>query len=142
MKDVTTYIKRKYYQLLKPELAIPVFVDYVPNQLAADAYVLITSPSSVDVSTFNSVDTDTSVQVGIYSKQPVINSDEVVGAAAQVIFDTIYPDQAALLDLTEFGFSKCGIDMVNDITPEALQTDSEIFINRFITFRHSNIQHN
>ncbi len=140
MKDITTYIKRKYFQLLKPELAIPVFIDYVPNQLSADAYVLITSPSSVGTPTFNSDDTDTTVQLGIYTKDKVANNDDIAGTAAQVIFDTICPDQSVLLDLTAFGFDKCGVDLVNDVTPEAIQTDSEIFINRFITFRH-NIQH-
>lgn len=141
MKDIKNILAKKYFQLLKAELDIPVFIDYVPNQLAADAYVLITGISSVDASTFSSSDTDTTIQAGIYTKDTVINTGTIAEDTAEIVFQTIYPSQDSLLDLGE-DFGKCSIQLVNDVSPDVIQTDSDIFINRIITFRHSQITHN
>lgn len=142
MKDIKSKLTQKYFQLLDAALSVPVFVDYVPNQLAADSYVLITGIASVDASTMNSVDTDTSIQVGIYTKEVVTNSGTAADDIATLVYSTIYPTQGAEIDLTADGFSKTSIQLVNDISPDAIQTDSEIYINRIITFRHISITHN
>lgn len=143
MKDIKSKITQKYFQLLNATVGVPVFVDYAPfKDECEDAYVLITGIASVDASTMNNVGTDTTVQVGIYTKDVVSNSGVTADDIAAMVYSTIYPRQDTLIDLTGDGFCKVSVRLVNDISPDAIQTDSEIFINRIITFRHINITHN
>lgn len=142
MRDVAGAFKTKYYQLLNGQIDADVFIDYVPATLKSENYVLITVPASVDASTFTTNDTDTSVQVGIYTSSSNGNNNYGADMFADEIYQIIYPTPGHLIDLTSDGFGKVGVELVNDNTMDVSLTNDAVLINRIITFRHRNIIHN
>jgi len=139
MKDVNKAIRKKLYELLSPLVGVPVHYKYMPASVDGDAYILITAINNNDTSTMHTSDTATSVQICIYTKDTQANDGNTADDIAQIIYDTIYPNPQAKIDL-EPGFQNYGISFVNDVSPDAILTNEAIFINRFITFRF-NIMH-
>jgi hypothetical protein len=134
MKNVNTILQQKIYDLLQPVLSVPIYYKYLPSVIQENAYVLITTITNVDASTMHTSDTDTTVQLGIYSRGSQANAGVTVNETADIIYETLYPDRQTTIDLSP-DYQNTSISLVNDTTPDALQTGSFIFINRFITLR-------
>jgi len=134
MKDVNTKLKSKLFEILSGVLDVPVYQKYLPANIDASAYVLITTVNNNDTSTMQSADTDTTVQIGIYTKDSQANSGETCDSIASTIYSTIYPSPSSTIDLSP-DFQNCGLRLVSDVSPEAILTPTFALINRFISFR-------
>jgi hypothetical protein len=138
MKNANDIITQKYFQLLAPACKpVPVFRDgYIPNDLLNDAYVMITVVSNVDNSTMNSADTITNVQVAIYTKSAIENNADVLNDTASKIFETImpgyFPDNFSGLP----GLAVLTTELTGDNSPAPLQAGADLYMNRFISFKH------
>ena len=140
MRDVNSVLKQKLYQILSGVLDYPVYQKYIPASVDESAYVLITTINNNDTSTMQSNDTDTTVQIGIYTKDSQANAGAACDTIAQTIYETIYPTPDASIDLSP-NFQNCGLKLVNDFSPEAMLTGSFVFINRFLIFRLNIFHH-
>jgi hypothetical protein len=139
MKDVTTILQKKLYDILKPVLSCPVYYKYLPATIEPNEYVLINTITNIDAGTIHSSDTDTTIIIGIYTKDSQANPGKTANDIAALVYSNLYPNQQFRPDL-EPDFQVCSVALVNDVVPDPLMTRNYIFINRFITFRY-NIYH-
>jgi hypothetical protein len=134
MKDVNTILKQKIFDLLRPVISYPLYYKYLPAFVKENAYVTINIITNTDASTMQTSDTDTTILVGIYSRETQANPGQMVNDIAAAVYAVLYPDPQFKLDLSP-GFQNCSVSLVNDIIPDAIATNTEILINRFLTFR-------
>lgn len=134
MKDVNTILKQTIYNLLKPVVNCPLYYQYMPSTVSGNVYVTINAISSIDASTMQSSNSDTSIQIGIYSRDSQANPGQLVNDIAAAIYAVLYPDRQTMVDLSP-GFQSCSLTLVNDITLDAIVTNTYVFINRMLTFR-------
>lgn len=132
MKDCNAAIQQKLYDLLSPAVGVPVSKGYSVTD--DDAYVLISTINSNDRSTMHSSDTDTVVQLSIYTKDSQANPGDLVNTIAAAIYATIYPNPQSTIDLSP-DFQNCVLRLVNDTGEQPILTGTNVFINRFISFR-------
>jgi|GEM_PF-2953973 hypothetical protein len=135
MKDVNTILRQKIYDLLITAVSpVPVYAYYLPATINTPEYITINTIANTDVSTMHSSDTETAVQISIFTKQSQANPGNHINTIAAAIYAALYPDQQTVLNLAP-EFQNIGIKMVNDNVTEAIATQNFVFINRFITFR-------
>jgi hypothetical protein len=139
MKDVNTILKQKIHDLLRPAIPYPLYYKYLPSFVKSNAYVTISTITNIDASTMQTSDTDTTVQISIYSKESQANPGQLVNDIAAAVYAVLYSSPQAKIDLMP-DFQNCSVSLVNDIVPDAIATNTEILINRFLTFRF-NIYH-
>ena len=140
MKDVNTILQETIYNLLTPVVSVPVYYKYLPAKVPGNAYVLVSTITNIDASTQHTNDTDTTVQIGIYSRDNRGNQGQQVNDIAASIYSVIYPDNQTKLDLQP-DFQNTSIALVNDVVPDAIETGNFIYINRFLTFRFNIFHH-
>ncbi len=135
MKDVNTILRQKIYDLLTVAVApVPVYSYYIPAVINTPEYITINTIANTDVSTMQSSDTETAVQISIFTKQSQANPGNQINTIAAAVYAALYPNRQTVLNLAP-GFQNVGITMVNDNVTEAITTQNFVFINRFITFR-------
>jgi hypothetical protein len=135
MKNINDIMTTKYFQLLKAAMpSIQIFRDYVPTDLGGDVYVLISAINNTDKGTFQTDDTNTTIQVGIYSRTTTDNNADDMQAIATSVYNAIKPGQPNTISVR--GAQVLTTELVNDVSPAPLDTGSMLFINRFITFQH------
>lgn len=137
MVNVNDILTTKYYQLLQAALpTTKILRDYAPYDLVKDVdiYVLISAINSTDAGTMQSDDTDTSIQIGIYSRTTTDNNGDAVESIASTIYQTI--KQSPLNTITLSGVQVMTTEFISDDSPAPFDTGSQLFINRFIRFKH------
>ena len=140
MKDVN-YILRKAYVAALNGLTVGVttvetYYLTLPQELDADAYILLVSPSNVDNSTFSSSDTKTSIQVQIHTKSTIANAGKIADDIAHEVYSRIYPQSNSNLDLSADGVQLVSTNMENDIVQDYGEFGQDSFVSRIITFSH------
>jgi len=120
--------------MLSPVVGAPVYTKYIPATITSSAYVLISTINNNDRSTMHSSDTNTAVQIGIYTRDSQANPGAQTEAIAQIIYNTIYPNSQSIIDLSP-DFQNVTLRLANDIEPDAILTGTDVFINRFLIFR-------
>lgn len=125
-------VKLKIKQLLA-DIGYPVYNNYVPANENGSAYVLISDVANNDDSTKVEAQTRTNVQIGVYTRQNLAQGDALCDLITRGVYQRIFPNNQTKLDLSP-EFTNSGIYFVND-TPQVLQLNSFIYINRFINFR-------
>lgn len=108
MKDVNTILPRKIYELLQPVVSCKVYYKYVPANETGNAYVSINTITNTDVSTQQTSDTDTTVMIGIYSRESQANPGKLVDDIAAAVYAAIYPNRQQTLDLSP-DFQNCSV---------------------------------
>lgn len=139
MKDVNTILQQKIFELLQPVTGCPVYYKYLPSVIETNAYMLITTITNVDASTMQTSNTDTTVQISIYTRDSQANPGKLANDIAAVVYAALYPNRQQTIGL-EPDFQNCSVALVNDTSPDAISTGNYVFINRFLTFRF-NIYH-
>lgn len=141
MKDVTKALRKKYFELLNNNViingaAVPVYYKYIPNIINTAYYIVLTTVSNTIISTKQSRITDTSLQIGIYTKDTTANAGAIADEIAEQVKDIIIPFPVNnRIDLSP-DFQVVVLKPDGDQSPDALQIDDTIFINRFLTFTH------
>lgn len=134
MKDANAILRQRLFELLSLIPDTPVYSKYLPSAIDSNAYILITTINSNDSSNMYSANTDTTVQIGIYTKDTLAAGGVMADTIAAGVYENIYPYPGSRIDLSP-DFQNCSLRLVNDISPDAIQTQTNILINRFITFR-------
>lgn len=140
MRDVSGPIRKKYFELLNGVLLIdgnpvPVYNKYLPSTVITPWHVVIDTISNVNIPTKTSAISDTSVQLSIFTKDTTANSGKAVDSIADQIYLLIYPTPNSKISL-EPDFQVVFQTPSGDNSFGALQTNTSIFLNRFITFSH------
>jgi hypothetical protein len=78
VKDVNSILQQKIFALLRPAISYPLYYKYLPAFVKENAYVTISIITNTDASTMQSSDTDTSVLIGIYSRESQANPGQLV----------------------------------------------------------------
>jgi hypothetical protein len=86
MKDVTTILQKKLYDILKPVLSCPVYYKYLPATIEPNEYVLINTITNIDAGTIHSSDTDTTIIIGIYTKDSQANPGKTANDIAALVY--------------------------------------------------------
>jgi hypothetical protein len=133
MYNANAILKTFYYTSLKNVLAVPVFKNYVPNELKADAYVLISNIQNTDASTINKNNYKAFVTIGIYTRTIVENNGITCDSIADDIF-SIYPTPQSYPQIEGYQVGSVNKESDNELT---VSLDSgNVYINRQIIFSH------
>lgn len=140
MKDVNSAIRKKYFELLSGNLLIdgnpvPVYSDYLPSTLQVSYYLVIQVISNTSIPTKTSHITNTLVQFSIITKDTTANPGKIRDIIAGQIYFIVYPKPNSKISLEpDFQVVFQNLEGDNNFSP--LQTDTAIFLNRYITFSH------
>ena len=134
MYNANRILKTKYYTSIKavlPDLAV--FKNYVPNQLEADNYVLISSVQNTDYPSINKHDVKAFITIGIYTRAVPENDGLNVEDIADAIF-SLYPTPQSYPDIT--GYQVCSVQLESDQELTVSLDAGNTYINRQIIFSH------
>jgi hypothetical protein len=133
MRDSNLALRKAVYELLAPIVGVPVYYKYIPARIDTNAYILISNISNSNASTMHSHDTESAIQIGIYTKDSNAISGLQADSLADTVLQTLIPRPASTIVLA--GFQNCGFSLNGDDSPDALQLPDGIAINRFLRFR-------
>ena len=128
-----------YYKALNgkvtiPDGVVPVYRDFVNVQKSDTYYILIQSPSAVGAESKCDTDQDVSVQVILYCRGALINTENMVEMAAQV-YDLVYPDRNHRLEVP--GYQNINQNLVSDNGHSDMDVTNNIrILERIIIFNH------
>jgi hypothetical protein len=134
MYNASGILKTKYYTSIKAALpSVAVFKNYVPNQLTADNYVLISNVQQVDYSNISKHDVKAFITIGIYTRAVPENDGIGMEDIADAIF-SLYPTPQSYPDIT--GYQVCSLQLESDNELTVSLDSGNTYINRSITFSH------
>jgi hypothetical protein len=134
MYNASGILKTKYYTSIKAALpSVAVFKNYVPNQLTADNYVLISNVQQVDYSNINKHDVKAFITIGIYTRTVPENDGIGMEDIADAIFG-LYPTPQSYPQIT--GYQVCSLQLESDNELTVSLDSGNTYINRSITFSH------
>ena len=134
MYNASGILKTKYYTSIKAALpSVAVFKNYVPNQLTADNYVLISNVQQVDYSNINKHDVKAFITIGIYTRAVPENDGIGMEDIADAIF-ALYPTPQSYPQIT--GYQVCSLQLESDNELTVSLDSGNTYINRSITFSH------
>lgn len=135
MVDLNTSLRKAYFAALSSiDPAVPVFYFAAPPNKKFDLYIVYRSLTNKDESTKSSSDTRTFVIVEIYSRNMSVNSGADVDDLAGKILAAIYPDRHT--NITIDGGQVVNTEMTFDLVNPYNVISGEVFLSRFLTFKH------
>ncbi len=134
MYNANGILKTSYFLSIKSVLPdVAVFKNYVPKQLIADNYVLITDVQNVDAGSKNIDMYKVFVTIGIYTRAIAENNGLDVDTIASAIF-SLYPTPQSFPVIDGYNVTTWNKESDNEIT---VSLDSgNTYINRIIIFSH------
>jgi hypothetical protein len=81
-----------------------------------------------------SAHTNTVFLINIFTRDTSANPGTLVNTIAAEIYALIYPLPNSVIDLSP-DFQNAQLSLANDFSPDAMQTNNAVYINRFISFR-------
>jgi hypothetical protein len=134
MYNANRILKKSYQTAIKAVLpSVAVFKNYVPNQLEADNYVLITDVQNTDYPSINKHDVKAFITIGIYTRAVSENDGLNVEDIADAIF-SIYPTPQSYPSIT--GYQVCSVQLESDNELTVSLDSGNTYINRQIIFSH------
>lgn len=134
MYNASGILKTKYFTSIKAVLpSLAVFKNYVPNQLVADNYVLISNVQQTDYSNINKHDVKAFVTLSIYTRAVPENEGLTMEDIADAIF-SLYPTPQSYPQIT--GYQVCSLQLESDNELTVDLDSGNTYINRTITFSH------
>lgn len=135
MTDVNYSLRTAYFAALNAVLGgINVYSQMMPRDKDDDEYLVVRSITSNDVSTKSSDDTSTTVTVEIHTHKPGTNSERRAEEIAALVYTAIRP--YATFNLLLNGMQCLVTTIQSDATNDFNISTSNVYIDRFITFRH------
>lgn len=134
MYNANAIIKTYYYNAIKTALpGASVFKNYVPNELKADAYYLISNVQNVNRDTINKHNVTIFVTIGIYTRATTENSGITCDEMADALF-TLFPDPQTRPDVDGYQVCTAVLESDNELTLDF--DNGNNYINRQIIFSH------
>lgn len=140
MKDVNYPLRKAYVAALAGitynSVAIGVYYPEIPESLDPLVAIVLSSVSNNDVSTKESADTSTSIQVTIRTYNTKYNDGRAADTIGGTILTRIYPNKQAVLDLSSDGLQMVSTELVQDFVQDyGIQNDRK-YIDRIMVFKH------
>jgi hypothetical protein len=138
MKNINKALRKKFFDLLNGAIiissnAVPVYNKYLPSTVTAPSYIVLRTINNNDTSNFTRNKSNTSLQIGVYTKDTSANDESFCDTIVEQILAIVYPSPSSKIDLMPY-FQACCMKLDNDFSPDALQFNNAIYINRFLTF--------
>jgi len=133
MIDINYSLRVAYFNALKV-LSVPVYYQAVPNNINPNNYIVFRSIFNVDDSSKTCSQTTTTITVEIHTKQDVINQGVNSDTIARDVFNLIYPNRTEHLAID--GAQIVNTELLNDRTENFQMNSGEMFISRYLTFKH------
>ena len=144
MKSVN-YALRSFYKtaftgLTVNSIAVPTYYLDAPESETSQIYITLNTVSNVDISTKQSADTNTSMQVQIHTWSDNGNAGKNADDVASAVYSLIYPNPDSTINLDAAGFQAVSISVGNDLVNDHSGRGVRQYLTRIITFNH-NIYH-
>lgn len=141
MKSVNFALRKAYISLFSSielnSLPVPVYYLQAPEEEQSNAYILLVSPSNTSISTKQSHDTNTSMQVQIHTWQENGNAGKEADDLAHLIYQALIPNPTSVIDLTADGFQVVSMKMESDNVQTISGHGNREFVTRIINFSHN-----
>jgi hypothetical protein len=135
VKDINYPLQKAYYSALTgitiDSVLVPCYYKKLPNNIAPDNYIIFSPINNNDGSTKSSYDTDTFMQVSIYTFAQNGNTGEACGLIAEEIFTRLYTTPFTVAGFTMNG-TRLDSDTTTDYTTEGIRT----YVERRLVFKH------
>lgn len=137
MKDVNYPLRKAYFAALSTityaGVPVAVYYHFLPSDIAPDVYIVFNSISSSDISTKNSFDTSTSIQVKIHSHKEKYNDGKAVDVIADAILQKIYTKPSSL---DAAGIQIYQTTLQNDSIQSWDIQGNRVYVDRTLIFSH------
>lgn len=142
MKDVNYPLQKAYLDALSgiviDTVTIPVYYQQIPNDLNPDNYILFSPIINVDISPKTCFQTESSMQVIIYTYQAKGNTGKTCGLIVNEIMQRIYTKPSTL---QADGVSVLSTKLESDTTNGYSTLGVRTYVERRLVFNHI-ISHN
>jgi hypothetical protein len=133
MIDINYSLRVAYFNALKV-LSVPVYYMALPNNLHPNNYIIFRSIINTDDSNKSCNQVITTITVEIHTKQDIMNQGVNSDTLGRDVYNVIYPNRTEHLSLD--GAQIVNTEMLNDRTENFSLESGEMFISRYITFKH------
>ena len=137
MRDINLPLRRAYYRALQAT-NLPVYYQFLPNNINPDNYIVFRGINSNDTSTKSSSNTLTSVIVEIHTVKDVANPGIDADNIANDVYTFIYAISMFVLPVD--GVQMVSTRLSNDTVQDFQISSQKNYISRFITFEHNIFQ--
>ena len=141
MKDVVYPLQKAYKSLLSGitynSVAVPVYYQYIPDDIEPANYIIFGSITDNDQSTLSSQDSLISIQVKIHTWADKYNDGKAVASIASQVLIKVYPLNGPTIDLSVDGLQLRSTKKTNDFTENWTVNNQRVYIDRTIQFSHN-----
>jgi hypothetical protein len=134
MRDVNSALLQAYYEVID-DLDIPVYEGEEPDDVKHKIYAVISDAISIEQSTDNSSDVQTTIQVSVHSWEYKYNNSKNLNLAVGSILEAIKPTSTSVLDLSSFDLQMMNLMVQTDRTERFGELGGKIFISRILIFK-------
>ena len=134
MRDVNSALLQAYYQVIDG-LNIPVYEGEEPDDVKDKIYCVLSDAISIEQSTDNSTDIQTTLQVSVHSWEYKYNNSKNLNTAVGSILEAIKPTSTSVLDLSSFDLQMMNLSLQTDRTERFGEIGGKIFISRILIFK-------
>lgn len=137
MKDVNYPLRKAYFAALKTitynSSPVPVYYQYLPDDINPDVYILFGGISNTDASTNNSFDTSTLMQVTVGTFKEKYNDGKAADEVGGKVLEKIYTKPSTL---SATGIKIVSTTLQSDLIQDWSLQNQRVYIDRLITFKH------
>jgi len=143
MIDVNGPLKKAYKTALTGivynTVAIPVYANYLPDNITAENYIVFGPVTNNSIGTLNSQDTSSLMRVTVYSTGNRNNNGDAADYIAGKVIERIHPTQSFAITI-DGAFQITATSLESDTTQDYGVNANKIFIDRILIFKHSILQ--
>ncbi len=123
-----------YYNVISA-LDLPVYEGEEPDDIKDKIYVVLSDATSIETSTDNSSDVNTTLQVSIHSWEYKYNNSKLLNEATGQILEAIKPTSTSVLDLSGDGLQMLNLSVQTDRTERFGEMGGKVYISRVLVFK-------
>lgn len=139
MKDVNQALRKAYVTALNnifhDNKQVRVFYQQAPKEITDKNYITFGGISSNDISTKQTSDTQTSMEVKIFTYENGYNNGDAADLIADQVIQAIYPKPTSTLTL-EGTVQMVSTEMTGDSVQAWTQEGQRVYVDRTLIFRH------
>lgn len=145
MIDVNGPLKKAYKTALTGivfnSFTVPVYATYLPDNIAAENYIVFGSVTNNAIGTINSQDTATSMRVTVYTTGSRNNNGDAADYIGGKVLERIHASPSFNIALpVGVALQMTGTTLESDTTQDYSLSGNKIYIDRILIFRHSILQ--
>lgn len=134
MKDINTPLLKAYYNAIDA-LDLPIYEGEEPDDVKDKIYCVMSDAISIEKSTDNSSDVQTTIQISVHSWEYKYNNSKNLNSAVDLILQAIKPTSTSVLDLSADGLQMMNLSIQTDRTERYGEIGGKIFISRILIFK-------